>query len=217
MKEAIRLYREQKYEQALKEFLDARVESSEYAELSYYLGLCYAQLERYDEAVLYLEQVVTSDLGFAQAYQARMLLGYIYAVTTRHRLAEFEFNQLLEEGFESAKVYAALAFVAYHQGNTSEAIAYLEKALELDPENANALNSLGFVLADQGIRLGRAINYCKRAVTKNPRNPAYLDSLAWCYFKGGRHNEARDLLERALKLGPKIPEIREHLRIVREG
>jgi len=217
MKDAIRLYRERKYEQALAAFLNAHVETAEYPELSYYLGLCYTQLERYDEAVLYLEQVVTSEIGFAQVYQARMVLGYIYAVTNRHRLAEFEFNQLLEEGYESAKVFAALAYVAYSQKNTSEAVAHLEHALSLEPENSNALNSLGFVLADQGIHLGRALNYCKRAVAKNPRNPAYLDSLAWCYFRGGRRNDAKEILKRALALGPDVPAIREHLRIVTEG
>ncbi len=214
MKEALRLYKERKYEQALKEFMNVQVESSDYPELSYYLGLCYTQLGRHDEAVLYLEQVVSSELGFAQLYQARMVLGYIYAVTKRHRLAEYEFNQLLEEGFESAKVYAALAYACYYQGNVEQAIAHLEHALIIDPENANALNSLGYVLADQGTRLGRAISYCKRAVSKSPRNPAYLDSLAWCLFKNGRREEARQLLERAAKLGPGIAEIQEHLKVL---
>ena len=214
MKEALRLYKERKYEQALTEFLNAKVESSDYAEFSYYLGLCYTQLGRHDEAVLYLEQVVSSELGFAQLYQARMVLGYIYAVTKRHRLAEYEFNQLLEEGYESAKVYAALAYSCYYQGNVDLAIAHLEHALIIDPENANALNSLGYVLADQGTRLSRAISYCKRAVLKSPRNPAYLDSLAWCLFKNGRKAEARQLLERAAKLGPAIAEIQEHLKVL---
>jgi tetratricopeptide (TPR) repeat protein len=217
MNEAIRLYKERKYEQALKELLSVHVESSEYPELSYYLGLCYTQLGRYDEAVLYLEQVVGSDLGFAQLYQARMVLGYIYAVTKRHRLAEFEFGQLLEEGFESAKVYSALAYACYYQGNVEEAIAHLEHALIMEPENANALNSLGYVLADQGKKLSRAISYCKRAVAKSPRNPAYLDSLAWCLYKNGRRKEAAEILKRAAKLGPGLAEIQEHLKIVNGG
>ncbi|WP_455381099.1 tetratricopeptide repeat protein [Salinispira pacifica] len=217
MNEAIRLYKERRYEQALKEFLAVRVESSEYPELSYYLGLCYTQLSRYDEAVLYLEQVVASELGFAQLYQARMVLGYIYAVTKRYRLAEYEFNQLLEEGYESAKVYSALAYACFYQGNVDLAIAHLEHALLIDPENSNALNSLGYVLADQGNNLSRAISYCKRAVAKSPRNPAYLDSLGWCLYRNGRRKEAEEVLERAAQLGPRLPEIRQHLKEVRKG
>ncbi len=214
MKEGIRLYLEKKYDQALKELLGLKVGSDEYPELSYYLGLCYTQLGRFDEAVLYLEQVVTSDLGFAHVYQTRMILGYIYAVTGRQRLAEFEFGKLLEDGYESPKVYAALAYVSYSQNKVPQALRQLEKALEIDPDNANALNSIGYVLADQGMRLGTALNYCKRAVAMRPANPAYLDSLAWCYYRTGKRKEAIELLRRALVYAPKNPDIQKHFHAI---
>jgi Flp pilus assembly protein TadD len=131
-------------------------------------------------------------------------------VTDRHRLAEFEFSRLLEEGFESAKVHAALAHVQYAQGKTSASVVQLEKALEIDPENPTALNSIGYIMADNGIRPQAALSYCKKAVEQDPENPAYLDSLGWIYFKLGHTAEARAYLKKAHELAPENDEIAAH-------
>lgn len=200
MKEGIRLYRQQKFRQALDYFLEVQVEEDEQSALSYFLGLCYTHLGKHDEALLYLEQVVVSELGFLQIYQARMIMGYIYAVTGRYRLAEFELNRLLEDGYESAKVYAALAYVVYAQKKTAPAIANLEKALRIDPDNANAMNSLGFILAENGIQLDAALQYCDKAVARHPENAAYLDSLALVQRRLGNLQQAKELYEKAVRL-----------------
>jgi tetratricopeptide (TPR) repeat protein len=208
--DGVKLLEERRYGDALETFLDVDVDPEEHPELSYYLGLCYTNLNRFDEAVLYLEQVVTGDNDLTHVYQGRMLLGYIYTVTDRHRLAEFEFSRLLEEGFESAKVHAALAHVQYAQGKTSASVVQLEKALEIDPENPTALNSIGYIMADNGIRPQAALSYCKKAVEQDPENPAYLDSLGWTYFKLGHTAEARAYLKKAHELAPENDEIAAH-------
>ncbi|MFP4066787.1 MAG: tetratricopeptide repeat protein [Spirochaetaceae bacterium] len=215
--EGVRLLDEQNYSKALETFLSVDVDPEEHPELSYYLGLCYTNLEKYDEAVLYLEQAAAGESELPHIYQSRMLLGYIYTVTDRHRLAEFEFSRLLEEGFESARVHAALGHVQYALGKTSAAIMQLEKALEIDGENPTALNSIGYIMADNGIRLQAALSYCKRAVAAAPENPAYLDSLGWCYFKLGHPDEARTLIKRAHELAPENEEITEHWNEVRRS
>ncbi len=190
MREGIRLFKNGDYERALEHLLQLDVPSEQYPEQAYYLGLCYAKLEKNDEALLYLEQVAASDMDFARVFQGRLIIGYIYAVTGRYRLAEFEFSQLIEEGYESPKVYAALAYTQYKQKKTAQSISLLEKALELDPDNANALNSLGYILADQEIRLGVAVDYCRRAHEQQPENPAYRDSLGWAEYKAGNIEQA---------------------------
>jgi tetratricopeptide (TPR) repeat protein len=214
MDEAIRLLEEKRYREALKTLLSLDVEEEDFPELSYHIALCYTHLERYDEAVLYLEQAVTSELDFPKQYQSRMILGYIYAVTERYRLAEFEFSRLVEEGYESAKVFAALAHVTFMQDKISTSISHLEKALEIDPENVTAKNSLGFIMADQNIRLSDALNYCRQAVQAHPNNAAYLDSLGWAFYKMGKKADAKRLLEEASKLAPDAGQIRDHLRKV---
>lgn len=214
MNEGIRLLKQGQYDRALQHLLNTHSDAPENPEHSYYLGLCYTHLDKYDEALLYLEQVVSSDLSFTHVYQSRMILGYIYAVTGRHRLAEFEFRNILEDGFDSAKTHAALAYTLYEQGQPEDAVDELERALELDPHNANALNSMGFMLAETGEDLRRAVDCCQRAVRIRPRNPAYLDSLGWAYFKLGRVDEAREVLRTALSNAPNEKEIAAHLREV---
>lgn len=214
MNEGIRLLKQGQYDRALQHLLTTHGEAPENAELSYYLGLCYTHLEKFDEALLYLEQVVASELSFTHVYQSRMILGYIYAVTGRYRLAEFEFRNILEDGFDSAKTHAALGYALYEQGQHDDAIAELERALELDPNNGNALNSLGFILAETGRDARRAVDYCRRAVRIRPRSAAYLDSLGWAYFKLGKVEEARESLRSALNSAPGEKEIAAHLRAV---
>jgi len=215
--EGVRHYRSRRFEPALKEFLSVQSDAGEFPELSYYLGLCYTQMEKYDEALLYLEQVVASESGLIHLYQSRMVLGIIYAVTRRYRLAEFEFRKLLEDGFESAKVYSALAYALFLQKKPDESIRTLEKALELEPENSNAMNSLGYILAENGKRLSEALDLCRKAVEKNPRNAAYLDSLGWVHFRLGNFKDARNYLRNALEQAPKNKEILAHLKSVMEA
>ena len=97
----IRMYRNHRYEAALAALLALDEDPAENPELAYYLGLCYTKLEQYDDALLYLEQVVTNHTNLLLIYQSRLILGYIYCVTERYRLAEFEMKKLLDEGYES--------------------------------------------------------------------------------------------------------------------
>ena len=220
MAEGIRLYTVKRWEKALVELLAVNTERftpEENIELAYYLGLCYTKLERYDDALLYLEQVVTSGKDVLRIYQCRMTLAYIYVITSRTKLAEFELKRLSNSGFESAQLYSTLAYAAWVQKRYKQAVEYYEKALDLDENNANALNGLGFVLVDGNIDLIRGLRCCKKAVDLKPQNPAYLDSLGWAYYKNGELLEARTWLRRAHEAAPDQKEIREHYKIVTGG
>jgi Flp pilus assembly protein TadD len=146
-----------------------------------------------------------------------MVLGYIYAVSSRHRLAEFEFRKVIELGVRSSQAYAALGYVLYSQKKVEEAVEALETALELEPENANALNSLGFIYAEEQINPGRAVALCRRAAESSPKNPAYLDSLGWALFRNGSHRDAKACLRRALDMAPGNREIASHMRQVMDA
>lgn len=216
LKNAIRLYRSKRYSAALKELHSLDEEPADLPELAYYLGLCYTKLQEYEEALIYLEQVVTSDSDLVHIYQSRMILSYIYTITGRFRLARFELDSLLESGYESAQVYAAYGFVCYETGKLDDATSYLMKAIEIDPENANALNSLGYIYAELGRNLESAYELCRRAVQIDDSNPAYLDSLGWVYYKTGDYDEARSYLRKALASSNGDKEIAVHLKTVIE-
>ena len=217
LSEGIRLYRLKRWDLALVELLTVSTEQfnpDENIELAYYLGLCYTKLERFDDALLYLEQVVTSGHDVLRTYQCRMTLAYIYVITKRSKMAEFELNRLAASGFESVQLYTTLAYAAWTQKHFKQAVDYYEKALDLDGTNTTALNGLGFVLVDADMDLLRGLRCCKKAVDLKPRNPAYLDSLGWAYFKSGDILEARTWLRRAMDAGPHMKEIKDHFRAV---
>ncbi|MCL2070433.1 MAG: tetratricopeptide repeat protein [Treponema sp.] len=220
LSEGIRLYRLKNWDEALSALISVGTEgftSEDRLELAYYLGLCYTKLERYDDALLYLEQVVTSGQDMLRIYQCRMTLAYIYAITKRNRMAEFELKRLSSSGFESAQLYATLAYASWAQKRYRQAVDYYEKALDLDDKNATALNGLGYVLVDAGLDLLRGLRCCRKAVDLKPNNPAYLDSLGWAYYKNGDLLEARTWLRRALDAAPNQKEIKEHFLTVTGG
>ncbi|MCL2205211.1 MAG: tetratricopeptide repeat protein [Treponema sp.] len=215
--EGMRLYRLKRWDMALKELLSVNVERfspDENLELAYYLGLCYTKIERYDEALLYLEQVVTTGDNPLRTYQCRMTLAYVYAVTGRSKMAEFELKRLAASGFESAQLYSTLAYAALVQKRHKQAVEYYEKALDIDSTNTTALNGLGYVLVDTGMDLVRGLRCCKKAVDLKPNSAAYQDSLGWAYYKNGEFLEARTWLRRAMESAPHQQEIKEHFRIV---
>jgi len=217
LNEGIRLYRTKRWELALKELLSVNTErfnSEENLELAYYLGLCYTKLERYDDALLYLEQVVTGGQDPLRTYQCRMTLAYIYVTTKRSKMAEFELKRLANNGFESAQLYTTLAYAVWLQKRYKQAVDYYQKALDLDENNTTALNGLGYILVDTDMDLSRGLRCCKKAVDLKPQSPAYQDSLGWAYYKNGEFLEARTWLRRALDAAPNQQEIRDHFKTV---
>jgi Flp pilus assembly protein TadD len=212
MAEATRLVARGDWPGALAALRGAETDEGNQFEVAYLFGICYARLSDWDNALLYLEQVVTGGLDPIRDAQCRMALAYVYSVTGRHRLAEYELERLRERGVESPQVFAFLGYSAWAQGRADEGLRYYRLALDLDPENANALNGMGYLLACEGKDGARALTYCRKAVDKKPDNPAYIDSLAWAYHKLGYGDEARVRIERALSLAPAIAEIREHAR-----
>lgn len=96
-------------------------------------------------------------------------------------------------------------------GRFEEAEVEFRRLLEDDPDFAPALNYLGYMWAEQGENLEEALELILRAVSLDPGNGAYIDSLGWAYFQLGRYEEARDQLERAAVLVPDDAVVVEHL------
>jgi tetratricopeptide (TPR) repeat protein len=80
-----------------------------------------------------------------------------------------------------------------------------------EPGHANALNYLGYMLADRGTKLDEAVGLITRALAIEPGNPSFLDSLGWAYVKQEKLTEARDPLTRAAAALPDTSVIHDHL------
>lgn len=218
LKPGVELYKKKAYTDALAYFLSLPSDTgADKMEIAYFLGLCYAKLQKYDDALTYLEAVVTSGGQLERVLQCRFLLAVIYASTGRRRLADFELNKLQETGFMPASVYAANAFVAWEQEDVEKCLAYYQKSLESDPSNITSLNGLGYVLACEEKDLTKALSLCKQAVDKAPDSAACLDSLGWVYYKLGLYDDSIKYLEQAEAIDRDNPEIAEHIRIAKMG
>lgn len=209
----IELYRNARYSDSLTFFLSLPSDSeADNNEIAYYLGLCYVKLGRYEDAMLYLEQVVTSASHNDRVLQCRFILAIIYASSGRKRLAEFELSKLKETGYKPDSVYAAMAFIAWEQNDAEKCFNYYQRSLEINSENVTALNGMGYCLACEDKDLTKALSMCKKAVDIAPDSAACLDSLGFVYYKLGLMNDARKYLEKAEQIDNENEEIAAHIR-----
>jgi tetratricopeptide (TPR) repeat protein len=97
------------------------------------------------------------------------------------------------------------------KGDFDKSIEKMRALLEVNPDNADAMNFIGYNLAQRGKDLDEAERLVTRALELKPDTGAFLDSLGWLYFRRGDYQKAVDMLERAAALSPHEPVIAEHL------
>lgn len=115
---------------------------------------------------------------------------------------------------DSARANNALLLISSAQERTGDfkgSEATLRQILDKEPDNATALNNLGYFLVERGERLDEALDMIQRALRKEPANPSYLDSLGWAYFKQGKLNLAEKYLSDAARRNPGSVAIQEHM------
>jgi tetratricopeptide (TPR) repeat protein len=100
---------------------------------------------------------------------------------------------------ENEQLLFQLGAVLERQGKVDAAETAFTKVLTLNPKSAGALNYLGYMLADRGVRLEESLAYVQQAVALDPYNGAYLDSLGWVYFRLGRLELAEENLLNAIE------------------
>lgn len=141
----------------------------------------------------------------------RVLLGQLYQDAGRWREALAAWRETRALFPDHLGVTFAYAECLERLGQLGDAEQVLREVLEREPDNPTALNFLGYLFANHGIRLEEAVGLVQRALARDPDNGAYLDSLGWAYFRLGRYEEARKLLERAVILTGGDPVIHDHL------
>ncbi len=118
-------------------------------------------------------------------------------------------TEALEEHPDNIQIRYARAMLYDSLGRTADAEADLKLIVKQDPENAIALNALGYILTTRTDRLREARNYIERALTLDPENPAILDSMGWVLFLEGQIEPALEYLARAWTAFPD-PEVAAH-------
>jgi tetratricopeptide (TPR) repeat protein len=111
---------------------------------------------------------------------------------------------------EQPRILYALGLLLAQQDRIEEALALFKRLVEADPENADALNALGYTMTDRTDRHEEARGYIERALALKPDSAAIIDSMGWVLFRLGRPAEALPYLERAFELDANA-EIGAHL------
>ena len=131
-----------------------------------------------------------------------------YAAVAKE-LDEVEKRSLTED--EKETVYFMRGAMYEKQKQLAEAEAEFRKVLRISPDNASALNYLGYMLADRNLRLQEAHQLISRAVELEPHNGAFLDSLGWVKFRLGDLEGAENYLRLAIQRVSRDPIVHDHL------
>jgi len=126
-----------------------------------------------------------------------------------------EAKETLEKGYslfpKDEGILYYLGFIQDRLGEKEKALKYMDKLLVVNPDNANALNFIGYGLLESGRELDRASELLSRAVKIRPQDPFILDSYGWLLYRQGKHGEAMKTLEKAVALKSDEAVILEHL------
>jgi tetratricopeptide (TPR) repeat protein len=159
------------------------------------LGFLYDELGNHENAVQNF--LLAIDI-FPDNDQLYYYLGIEYRILKDYRNAVIAFKSAIKLKQDNAYYYFNLGVVLERLGNIEEAIYHLDKSLLIDKTNAVALNYLGYLLADKGVRLEEARSYIKDALLIDPENGAYLDSMGWVYYRLDEFKKAKEYLEKAV-------------------
>ena len=155
--------------------------------------------EGQSESALKILQQLLADSDLQPAIKSRLYLaqGELLRRDKRMQEAMDLYTQALQVMPDNADILYARALTAEKLDRFDVTEADLLKVLKREPENANALNALGFTLADRNERLAEAKSYILKAAKLLPDDPAVLDSLGWLYYRMGEYDEAIKWLQKA--------------------
>jgi tetratricopeptide (TPR) repeat protein len=156
--------------------------------------------------------------GGPEDREVYLRLGIMYTRAKRYKEAEEALGkaeQLSAKPDDKAYVYFLRGDLFQRQKMFDQAESEFRKVLAAtspnDPQAAATLNYLGYMNADRGVKLDESLNYIKQAVTLEPTNGAYLDSLGWAYFKLGKYDLAEENLTKAAVHMGSDPTVQQHL------
>lgn len=118
-------------------------------------------------------------------------------------------SSALDDYPDNLQIRYARAMLYDALGQYGKAEEDLRRIVEQNPENAVALNALGYILTTRTNRVAEARGYIEQALALDPENPAILDSMGWVLFQEGQIEPALDYLSRAWAAYPD-PEVAAH-------
>ena len=151
-----------------------------------------------DEAMKHLDAMLKGSQSDGALVRIYITKGELLRGARRYEQAMEVFNTALDIVPGNTDLLYARALVAEKLGRIDLLEADIHTILKTEPDNAHALNALGFTLADQTDRYEEAYAYLKRAIEIMPDDPAIIDSWGWVHYRLGNYDEAIRQLHKAL-------------------
>ncbi len=182
-------------------------EGSNYFDAQVRLGMIIGKQGRIEEARQHLKNIRAVD-----AEQRNLLVqaeGELLTEEKRYEDALAVYNNALQDNYDADLLYSR-AMLAEKMNRLDILERDLRTIIEREPNHAQALNALGYTLADRTNRYEEAYQYIKKALELSPDDFYILDSMGWVLYRLGRLEEAIEYLNRALAIR-QDPEIAAHL------
>ncbi len=153
---------------------------------------------RSDEAIEHLDAMLKGSQSDGSLVRIYISKGELLRSARRYEQAMAVFNTALDIVPGNSDLLYARALVAEKLGRIDLLESDIMAILKTEPDNAHALNALGFTLADQTDRYDEAYGYLKRAIELLPDDAAVIDSWGWIHYRMGDYEKAVSLLRKAL-------------------
>lgn len=176
-------------------------------ELRLRLGYVYLRLSQPENALQALEKLrrLPAEGHFMRSHALKQL-DKLEQAAKELTLAEEAAVKSKNDGFFTVDFYLFFATLCEELGLPDRSIEKARKALELTPDDPVCANFLGYVLADHDRELEDAEKLVQKALAADPENYAYLDSMAWVYYRQKRFPEALVAIDKTLRFAEKDPD-----------
>ncbi|MBL4596640.1 MAG: tetratricopeptide repeat protein [Robiginitomaculum sp.] len=167
------------------------------------------RLDRHEEAINGLRVLVVQN----PTIKIKRALATALQVNQQYDEAFVLFSDLIEETQDNADwlLYFYRGVSLERTDRWREGVPDFRKAIELQPNQADVLNYLGYTFVDAGENLEEGFALIRRAIELAPTSGHIVDSLGWGYYRLGRFAEAVIELEKAVGMEPGDPTINDHL------
>lgn len=134
----------------------------------------------------------------------------IHSRNEQFELAKTGYERLLKSNPDDISFRFNLGAACERLGKYEDAEKEFRWIIKKDPNNALALNYLGYMFADRGVNLKESKGLIERALAIEPENGAFLDSYAWVLYKMGRYDEALEQMKKAIQFDIGDPVVYDH-------
>lgn len=208
-------FEQKKWDSAASNFRRVIGVNPAFEQAHYDLASALVALGKGDEAKATLDEARKQ---FAGSFPLEFLTGLALCEQKQHELALAYFSAAEKIGLAgetnrlNAGFYFQFGAASERAGHYPDAAKYFERSIALAPDNAEAMNYLGYMWADRGENLPRAKILIEAALKIEPDNDAFLDSMGWVLFKMGDFQAATDYLLKAIsKLEKPDSTVYDHL------